>query len=479
MKRIFLSLFFILIAFVSYAIGMDDISTGDTTEVKNTNEQAFKKRFTNPAQTISLSDKALELAQKLNYNDGIGEAYRVKGVGQYYSNNIEGSINSFLTALPYFQKSKNLKGQARVYNNIGRLYLDNDYDKSLEFFNKSLDLGVRLSDKQIIATAYLNLGNYYFREQSYNIALNHYDKSEELFTQLKDTANIIQCLQNRGAAYLKLSQFDMAEKFLLAANKKAKQQDLNETVASIDLQLASLYINTRKFPQAENILDEGLVYSKIIKDDKLIHDFKYTNYQLEYKRENYKGAVQILSAVYTQDSVDKKGQLTSQIMLFEEKKKREDQERENELAEKQNQYDRVRFWGVTSVAGLLLVVVGLLISNVKSKAKTNAKLTELNSEVSKQKDNLDRVNHHLEEIIDERTKDLQIKNRKLSDYSSYLSHQIRGPIATLKGLLNLEKEGLVDDQECIKMMDKCVSEIDEKIIEMSDMMHDSNRIRHR
>jgi hypothetical protein len=39
--------------------------------------------------------------------------------------------------------------------------------------------------------------------------------------------------------------------------------------------------------------------------------------------------------------------------------------------------------------------------------------------------------------------------------------------------MNLEKEGLVDQVECIRMMDKCVSEIDEKIIEMSDMLHDS------
>jgi light-regulated signal transduction histidine kinase (bacteriophytochrome) len=82
------------------------------------------------------------------------------------------------------------------------------------------------------------------------------------------------------------------------------------------------------------------------------------------------------------------------------------------------------------------------------------------------------VNHHLEEIIDERTKDLQIKNKKFSDYSSYLSHQIRGPIATLRGLMNLEKEGLVDEKECIDMMDKCVSDIDQKIIEMSEMLND-------
>ena len=67
------------------------------------------------------------------------------------------------------------------------------------------------------------------------------------------------------------------------------------------------------------------------------------------------------------------------------------------------------------------------------------------------------------------------KIKKLSEYSSYLSHQIRGPIATLKGLMNLEKEKLVDQQECIRMMNKCVGEIDNKILEMSDMLHDPTR----
>ena len=135
----------------------------------------------------------------------------------------------------------------------------------------------------------------------------------------------------------------------------------------------------------------------------------------------------------------------------------------------------MKFWWAVSASGLLLIVVALLVGNVKRKAKTNVRLTELNSEVSRQKDNLDRINHHLEEIIDERTRDLQIKNKKLSEYSSYLSHQIRGPIATLKGLMNLEKEGLVDQEECINMMNRCVSDIDDKIIDMTDILHDPKR----
>jgi signal transduction histidine kinase len=167
--------------------------------------------------------------------------------------------------------------------------------------------------------------------------------------------------------------------------------------------------------------------------------------------------------------------LTSDLNLMQQQHDQQEKQRENELIIERQKNDRVKFWWAVSGSGLLLVVIGLLFGNVKRKAKTNARLTELNSEVSRQKDNLDRINHHLEEIIDERTRDLQIKNKKLSEYSSYLSHQIRGPIATLKGLMNLEKEGLVDQQECINMMNKCVSDIDEKIIDMTDILHDPKR----
>jgi signal transduction histidine kinase len=148
-------------------------------------------------------------------------------------------------------------------------------------------------------------------------------------------------------------------------------------------------------------------------------------------------------------------------------------QRETAFKLQQQSYNRYKFIAATIVAGLLLIVILLLVGNVKSKAETNRRLTELNAEVNYQKDNLDKINHHLEEIIDERTRDLQDKNTRLSEYSSYLSHQIRGPIATLKGLLNLEKENLLNPKECLAMMDKCVTDIDDKIISISEMLHDS------
>jgi tetratricopeptide (TPR) repeat protein len=472
MKQFFIALLLTFSVSVVYSQGTVD---RDTMDVLRLNTQAYNTRLTDPQQTVNLGEQALELAQKLNYNNGIAEAYRVKGIGEYYLNQPEAAINSYINALSAFSKVNNLRGEAKISNNIGNLYRDNDYDRSLEYFQKALDIGNRLGDKSIIATSYLNLGSFYFRKNSFNQALKYYYNSQSLFSEIKDSVNIILCSQNQGVAYFNLNELDKAEKILKDANIKAKDKDMNESVASIDLTLAKLYMGESKFDDAQAVVKEGLAYADIVKDERLGENFNYTSYLIALKRKDYQNALAYLQHVYHQDSTENHATITSQLNLFEIKHKQQEQEKENELITQRSKYDQLRFGGVTIVAGLLLIVIVLLISNVKRKAKTNDKLTELNEEISRQKDNLNRVNHHLEEIIDERTKDLQIKNKKLSEYSSYLSHQIRGPIATLKGLMNLEREGLVDKEECINMMNKCVSEIDEKIIEMSDMMHDPGK----
>jgi tetratricopeptide (TPR) repeat protein/predicted transcriptional regulator len=471
MNKTYAFLLVFLVSLTVYAKDFDEVTVKDTNAVITLNKQAFANRLTDPEQTVIDANKALVLAKKMNYYNGIGEAYRVLGIGKYYLDEPETSFDSYLIGVTYFVKAHNLAGEAKVYNNIGILFRDHDYNRSLDYLYKSLAIAKKIDDKRLIASLGLNLGNVYTRKNSFQQALRFYDQSTIVFESLKDSVNLVQCLLNKGFVYFKLNQYDKALFFLLQAHDSAKRQDLNESVASINLTLATLYMNQRKYDDAEAVVKEGVAYTQLVKDPKLDYDYKHTSYELEFNRKNYERALFYLREIYKVDSTTYKTNTSVQMKLIEAKRRQEEQIKENERVAERQAYDRSRFWAVSIVAGLLLVVIGLLISNVKRKAKTNAQLTMLNGEVLRQKDNLDRVNHHLEEIIDERTKDLQIKNKKLSEHSSYLSHQIRGPIATLRGLINLEKEGLINQQECIDMMDKCVSEIDEKIIEMSDMLH--------
>ncbi len=475
MKKSFLFLFILLLSVRAIAKGDGYGVAKDTNEVIRLNKQGFDSRMTAPEQTVVYASRALALAQKLNYTEGIGEAYRVMGIGNYYLSQSVKSIDNYLSALNYFTQINDLRSEGKVYNNIGNLYRDNDYGLSLEFFNKSLVIAKKLSDVRLVASLYINIGNNYYRKKRFYEALNYYDKSNGLFVKLKDTLNQVQCLQNKGVVYSALRQYNKAEALLLEASKEARQLDMNVSVAMIDVTLADIYIAQAKYANADRTLQEGLNLARIIKDSSMENDLKYTSYQLDFKREHYQSALTNLYSVYKSDSLASRQNISTQITVIREQVKQQARQKENEMLLQREQFDRVKFWSVAAVAGLLLILVGLLISNVKRKTKTNIQLTSLNAEVSRQKDNLDRINHHLEEIIDERTKDLQIKNKKLSEYSSYLSHQIRGPIATLKGLMNLENESLIDQAECIRMMNKCVSEIDDKIIEMSDMLHDPGR----
>ena len=81
------------------------------------------------------------------------------------------------------------------------------------------------------------------------------------------------------------------------------------------------------------------------------------------------------------------------------------------------------------------------------------------------------INQNLEEIIEVRTKDIKVKNKKLSEYSFHLSHQIRSPVATLKGLMHLDKDNLIEKDELIEQMGKCIYDLDDKIININENLN--------
>jgi tetratricopeptide (TPR) repeat protein len=421
---------------------------------------------------VLYADRALAMAKAIGYPQGIAEAYRIRGVGEYYLNRPDSAITDYFEALKEYETIHDQPGQAKVYNNIGNLYQEADYKKALEYFYKAQVIANATHNEQLIASLNLNIGTIYYHQNLLNQALKSYKLSFEQFTKLNNKTYLVQCMQDLGIIYKKLDQIDQSEKILLQANHDAKAQDMNSSIASINFTLVDIYISQNRFAEAEQYLKEGQTCAQLINNDRDLNDYDMSWYQLEFKRKNYQGALLYLTKIFKKDSVTYNANLSTNFNLASKEKAHEN---DVEMAAIKTAQTTQRFWLLAAVAGLLVIVIGLLLSNVKRKALTNNKLTELNNEVSRQKENLDRINHHLEEIIDERTKDLQVKNKKLSEYSSYLSHQIRGPIATLKGLMNLEREGLVDQAECINMMDKCVSEIDEKIIEMSDMLHDPGK----
>ncbi len=472
-------LFLMALSYPQFVFGEGDQqpkeSPPDTNQVINLNKLGYNNRLVDAKQTIIYAERALLISTQLNYINGIAEAYRIKGIGKYYSNQNDSAIANYLHALNYFKQSKSLEGEAKVYNNIGNLYRDVDYDKALEYLDRSLKIADKLHNQELIASLYGNMGNIHQKKKKYTLALLAYQKSNALFDKLGNLTGLTQGLQNIGVAYYNLHELDKSEQYLLQAIKNAKENDLNGIVAASNLTLSSVYIASSRFVEAEKSINEGISYSKIVNDPKLQYDYLITSYELEDKRKNYPKALQYLKQVYKQDSLSYKNNESVKIDLLQEQSRQREKQIESDKTILQQKYTKTLFWASTIVAGLAFVVILLLINSVKRSAKTNKQLKRLNLEVSKQKEDLDKVNHNLEGIIEDRTKDLIIKNKKLSEYSSHLSHQIRGPIATLKGLILLEKDHLIEKDELMHQIQTCVYDIDDKIVNINETLNSENK----
>jgi len=478
MKKLF-ACFILLISVQSvlYARTETDNKKRDTAQILDLIAKGFDMRLTDASQTVKYADRALVLAKKIKFPKGAADAYRIKGLGEYYLGNSEKAIENYLLALDSYESIENVIGEVRIYLNISSLYMNIDADKCIEYLNAAMELynSGKIANQNLLASLYLNYGNIYQIQKNYSKALSNYQKSYALKDDLGNPELQVALLQNLGVISYSTGGKDKAKQYLFQALNKAKELDLNQRVAQINVTLAEIYVSEQNYTKAEASLIEGKAYAALVKNEDVLRDYQLTSYQLELKRKNFEQALTYLQAIYQQDSINYASRNSAAISLSQARYRQEALRQKNEQILLRQRYDRNIFIAVVILAVFLVLVIVLLTNNVKRKAETNKKLTELNAEVSNQKDNLDRINHHLEEIIDERTKDLQLKNKKLSEYSSHLSHQIRGPIATLKGLMNLEREGLVSQEECIQMMIKCVSEIDDKIIDMSDMLHNPER----
>lgn len=423
----------------------------DTNTVIHLNKKGFENRLTDPKKGYTYARKALEIAKEMDYKNGKAEAYRIMGISKYYTNESSTAVAYYLNALSIYKQEKNILGQAKVYNNIGNLYIWADYDKALEYFNEALKLSKQLDNTELSANLFLNIGNIHLRKKNYQTALSFYEDGDKRYKKIDNKIGMMHCLQNKGKIYLELKMLDKAESCLINAHKKAQSLNLNGALASIDLSLSSVYITKQEYKQAQKTIKEGIEYAKKAGDEKLIYDFNYSFYELESQRRNFPEALRYLQIVYKQDSVRYANSESAKISLLEEQYRQKEIQRRNELIILRQKQNKIIFISTLIVAFMAFLVIILLAINIRRKM---------------------RVNQLLEHTVDERTKDLQLKNQKLSEYSAHLSHEIRAPIATLKGLLMLEEEKMISHDDLIEKIKICTEAVDEKIHRINDALND-------
>lgn len=152
-----------------------------------------------------------------------------------------------------------LSAQSRALENIGWIYYrQGQWQKSFEFSEKAYGLAINADDKLQAARLMNNMGALYYEQQDYLMAIDQFKKGYELATQVNDLATRIRSLNNVALNFTHLNQFDSA------MNYARRSIQMNENAGSPYLTsfahrvTGDVYLAKGKYDSAQVIYTQSL-----------------------------------------------------------------------------------------------------------------------------------------------------------------------------------------------------------------------------
>lgn len=232
----------------------------DTNKVQTLQSLFQSYLYNQPKQALEYAQKALDLAQELNYKKGIARSYY--DIGVYHSNDSQedSTLIYYNKAAAMYKTITSLKGHILVKSGMAIFEFDRgNFDAALKINDTVISLlKTRVNDSVALARAYGINGSIQIQKGNYRIALKQILEQVKILENLDQRVMLADSYNNLAALELTNENFEQS----IAYNQKALgiYQEYNDTfyqaVANNDIGMA--YYNTDDFESAESYLQNGL-----------------------------------------------------------------------------------------------------------------------------------------------------------------------------------------------------------------------------
>lgn len=379
-----------------------------------------------------------------------------------------------------------------LLNNAAIAYMyRGNYDSSLSYHFKSLEIRETEGDKKSISTALNNIGLVYFKLRNYDQALQYYLRSLALKNELKDETDVDKILINvglcydnldkqeeairsfnkaldaclggcsdtfkkeayygLGEAYLSLNDINESKEHLEASLVIAKKQNdkqywVNNLIALSKIEkekknfLASLnHLNEAKQFEKEFEFAEPLInlYEQLAIVYGALADFKNASlYQGKY--------IKLKDSIYSGELIKNLARIQASFEQRDNIKTINEKDRNLQF-----QDELIRRQQIQHVFIIIVTILSVGLAMVLTWANRrhrihNQELNDAQQVITEQNGKLLKTNEYLDQQVAEKTHDLIMTNEALIQVNHELdnfiyrtSHDIRGPLVTLKGVCNV------------------------------------------
>ena len=436
-------------------------SPDDTSKVLLLNQLVTSLREGDNNKALSYAIQAKELAEILDYDRELGRALENLGWLYYRKGDYSKAFGLATKALQISEFFQDYSAVARCLNSIAAInYEQKQYEPAIVNFKKALQAGTASNDFTSVARSLNNIAftmlhlgetdsariyaergwkasekanNYYMKGFAFrtlgdiDLELHMHDAALQKFEQAIAMANkvgnkflAVSTLHRVGHTYSLMNQPDIALKYALEAVNIARKFGYRDEL-EIALKLTSeIYASKKAIPQA-----------------------------YEYQR----AYVQLHDSLFFQRN-------SEQLALMQTKFESQLKEAEIELLKKDTQLkqqeinsQQVWMYFTVGLLSLAAILVSVLLYSNWVKRKANKLLGIKNQEIHAQAQQLG---------------DLNVTKDKLF---SIISHDVRGPLASLRGLINLIFRGQLSQQEFINTSVKLRQNLDSVQEDLDNLLH--------
>jgi signal transduction histidine kinase len=243
---------------------------------------------------LYFSDKALDLASRLNYLSGQGDAFYMKSLINRSKGDIKASMSNADKYLEIFLRVNDSLRLAKGYYQLGNLHKDlGNYEQALFYCQKSLSYAIPLKKSDIILGNYVSMGSIYFDGKSKNdSAAGYYLKALDISEKTGNQSILSIVLNNLGNVYLAEDQNEIAKKYLnmsLEINKKFQ----NDKMMALNFSnLGRAAIKEDKFGEAMSYYDQAMKLYVKLGDERGTSEINNSYGDVFFKQQKYDKALE-------------------------------------------------------------------------------------------------------------------------------------------------------------------------------------------
>ncbi len=414
------------------------------------------------SEALGYLQKCLPLCKKLSDWEMEVKCYNEMAKWIEIAGNRQRAIRYYEKVTKIGRERKSAEWISTGLNNLGDSYEQmGNFSKAERYYLEGVTIATQYNDRPSLLFPYLSLGHLYFLKKDYRQSLDYSLRALPISTETKDWYAQVLCLNFATEALLGQNRPDEA----LAYTQKALK---HQSIADADIQraIAQTYRLIAQIQEKKGNLMAALQFHK-----------------------QEKALLDSLTKIQNAEKVLRMGSLF-------ESQRQEDQIKLLDAQNKKKVSQIIMLAG--AVVSLLILVLLLYRWNLYRKRKNeqldqkNGELWEQNNRIATQEEEIstqaeelrlmnERLyewNQHLENLVQQRTQELDLQNKKLEEYAFINSHRLRSPITSIMGLLNIirdltDQSSVGEALQMLVLLDQEIQRLDKVTHEIQEMVNEA------